>query len=204
MVATNTSSVSDAVPQHDVEAARRRPRSMRRSTPSTARSSQVAFAARRRAHEMRADHRRHASATPPSRSTMAKASVTENSRNSRPTTPPMNSSGMNAAISEMLIETTVKPICRAPSMRGAQRRHALLQIAEHVLDHHDGVVDHEADRDRERHQREVVDREAGHPHQRAGAGERQRHGDAGGDGRRRRGAGTGTPPASPARWWRPA
>ena len=45
---------------------------------------------------------------------MAKASVTENSRNMRPTMPPMNSSGMNAAISEMLIDTTVKPICCAP------------------------------------------------------------------------------------------
>ena len=41
---------------------------------------------------------------------MANTSVTENSRNSRPTTPSMNSSGMNAAISEMLIDTTVKPI----------------------------------------------------------------------------------------------
>ena len=46
---------------------------------------------------------------------IANASVTENSRNNRPTMPPMNSSGMNAAISEMLIETTVKPICRAPA-----------------------------------------------------------------------------------------
>ncbi len=46
----------------------------------------------------------------------AKASVTENSRNRRPTIPPMNRSGMNAAISETLIATTVKPICRAPSI----------------------------------------------------------------------------------------
>ena len=68
---------------------------------------------------------------------------------------------------------------------GAQRRIALLQIAEHVLDHHDGVVDHEADRHHQRHQRQVVDREAGRPHRRAGAGERQRHRDAGGQRRRR-------------------
>ena len=47
---------------------------------------------------------------------MAKASVTENSRNSRPTMPPMNSSGMKAAISETEIDTTVKPICLAPFM----------------------------------------------------------------------------------------
>ena len=45
---------------------------------------------------------------------MAKASVTENSRNSRPTMPPMNSSGMKAAISDTEIDTTVKPICLAP------------------------------------------------------------------------------------------
>src|SRR5665647_2972613 len=47
---------------------------------------------------------------------MAKTSVTENSRNRRPTMPPMNSSGMNAAISDTEIDTTVKPICLAPSM----------------------------------------------------------------------------------------
>ena len=47
---------------------------------------------------------------------IAKASVTENSRNMRPTTPVMNSSGMKAATSEMLIASTVKPICCAPSI----------------------------------------------------------------------------------------
>ncbi len=45
----------------------------------------------------------------------AMARVAENSRNIRPMMPPMNSSGMNTAISETVIETTVKPICRAPS-----------------------------------------------------------------------------------------
>src|SRR5215470_12831776 len=45
----------------------------------------------------------------------AKASVTENSRNTRPTTPLMNRSGIKAAISEIEIATTVKPIWRAPS-----------------------------------------------------------------------------------------
>ncbi len=42
-------------------------------------------------------------------------SVAANSRNMRPTRPPMNSSGMNTAISDRLMETTVKPICFAPS-----------------------------------------------------------------------------------------
>src|SRR5208283_5753659 len=47
--------------------------------------------------------------------TIAVDSVTANSRNSRPTIPPINSSGMNTAISDMLIVITVKPISRAPS-----------------------------------------------------------------------------------------
>ncbi len=42
-------------------------------------------------------------------------SVTENSRNSRPTMPPMNRIGMNTAISDTVIDTIVKPICFAPS-----------------------------------------------------------------------------------------
>ena len=88
---------------------------MRDSTASTMRSSRVAFGlggARTKCAqiigvtvtEMTVD------------TAMANTNVRENSRNSRPTMPPMNSSGMNAAISEMLIETTVKPICLAPSM----------------------------------------------------------------------------------------
>src|SRR6266404_3837561 len=47
---------------------------------------------------------------------IANARVTENSRNTRPTRPVMNNSGMKAATSDMLIEITVNPICRAPSM----------------------------------------------------------------------------------------
>ena len=47
---------------------------------------------------------------------IANASVTENSRNTRPISPVMNSRGMKAATREMLIESTVKPICFAPSM----------------------------------------------------------------------------------------
>jgi hypothetical protein len=46
---------------------------------------------------------------------MATASVTANSWNSRPTTSPMNSSGISTAISEMVSEISVKPISRAPS-----------------------------------------------------------------------------------------
>ena len=42
------------------------------------------------------------------------ASVMANSWNSRPTTSPMNSSGISTAIREMVSEMMVKPICLAP------------------------------------------------------------------------------------------
>ncbi len=42
------------------------------------------------------------------------ASVTANSRNSRPTTSLMKSSGISTAISETVSEMIVKPICVAP------------------------------------------------------------------------------------------
>ena len=83
-------------------------------TPSTARSSQVASG-------LGGDFTKcaHTIGVTVSDTTVetaiAKASVTENSRNTRPTTPLMNSSGMKAATSDTLIEITVKPIWRAPS-----------------------------------------------------------------------------------------
>ena len=40
--------------------------------------------------------------------------VTANSRNTRPTMPPISSTGMNTAISEKVIDTMVKPISREP------------------------------------------------------------------------------------------
>ena len=46
--------------------------------------------------------------------TMVTDSVIANSWNSRPTTSPMNSSGISTAISETVSETMVKPICPAP------------------------------------------------------------------------------------------
>src|ERR1035437_1677198 len=42
------------------------------------------------------------------------AKVTANSRNRRPTMSPMNSSGINTAIKEMVRDTIVKPICLEP------------------------------------------------------------------------------------------
>ncbi len=51
--------------------------------------------------------------------------VMANSRNSRPMMPPMNSSGMNTAISEKVIEMMVKPICPAPLSAASKRRVAV-------------------------------------------------------------------------------
>ena len=45
---------------------------------------------------------------------MATLSVTANSRNNLPTTPPISRMGINTAIKEVLIETTVDPISREP------------------------------------------------------------------------------------------
>ena len=46
--------------------------------------------------------------------TIAAVTVMANSRNRRPMIPPISSNGMKTAISEMLIDTTVKPISLAP------------------------------------------------------------------------------------------
>jgi hypothetical protein len=54
---------------------------------------------------------------------------------------------------------------------GRERRLALLDVARDVLQHHDGVVHHEAGADRERHQREVVQAVAQHVHPAEGAEE---------------------------------
>ena len=47
---------------------------------------------------------------------MAADMTTANSRKNRPTIPAMNKMGTNTAISDRLMETTVKPISRAPSI----------------------------------------------------------------------------------------
>ncbi len=54
-------------------------------------------------------------------------------------------------------------------------------MAHDVLEHDDGVVDHEPDRQREREQGHVVDRKIERVHRRAGADERNRHRERGND-----------------------
>ena len=77
----------------------------------------------------------------------------------------MKSSGMKTATRERLMEMTVKPIWRAPSMAaGIELVHAVFAQTGDVLDHDDGVVDDEADGDRDGHERVIVEREAHGPH----------------------------------------
>ena len=65
---------------------------------------------------------------------------------------------------------------------GLHGRIAVLQMADDVLDHDDGVVDDEAGADGEGHQRQVVEAEAHEPHDAERGDERNGQGDAGDDG----------------------
>ena len=54
-----------------------------------------------------------------SETVMATLSTTANSRNRRPTMPPMSKMGIKTAMSEVLMEITVKPISLAPFMEAS-------------------------------------------------------------------------------------
>jgi hypothetical protein len=99
------------VPQHNVERAFIERRHGVEAPLDKAIDAAVAFGARcmKRAHIMGAS-------VSETRAEMAMAAVTvsANSRNSRPMMPPIRSSGMNTAISEHEIDSTVKPISRDP------------------------------------------------------------------------------------------
>ena len=104
--------------------------------------------------------------------------VMANSRNSRPTTSPMNRSGMRTAMRETVRDMMVKPICFGALEGRLERRVALLDVPGDVLDHDDGVVHDEAGGDGEGHEGEVVEAEAQEIHERRrcrrGRGERRR------------------------------
>ena len=106
---------------------------------------------------------------------MVTASVTANSRNRRPTTSCMNSSGISTAISETVSEMMVKPIWPAPFSAASSGDSPCSMIARDVLDHDDRIVDDEAGGDGQRHQRQVVEAEMRQVHHREGADQRQRH-----------------------------
>ena len=71
----------------------------------------------------------------------------------------------------------------SPFDGGVERLHPLLDEARDVLGDDDGVVDDEPRRDRERHERQVVEAVAEQIHDAERADERERHGDGGNDGR---------------------
>ena len=70
----------------------------------------------------------------------------------------------------------VKPISPAP-FSAAVIGFRLFDVARDVLDYHDGVIDHKAGGDGQRHQRQVIDRKAKEIHGGKGADQRQRHRD---------------------------
>ena len=59
-------------------------------------------------------------------------------------------------------------------LRGITRRQTGSDIALHVLDHDDRIVDHDADGENQAEQRQIVEREPEHRHEEEGAD--QRHG----------------------------
>ena len=103
--------------EHPRQHARRSRRSRGRTTRRSCGRSGPARAPARGAGAARTSSA-SASARPRPRCRMATASVIANSRNSRPTTSPMNSSGISTAISENVSEMMVKPICSEPFERG--------------------------------------------------------------------------------------
>ena len=91
---------------------------------------------------------------------MATVTTTANSLKMRPMMPPISSTGMNTATSDTVIDMMVKPISRLPCERGLEGvKTVLLHVPIDVLQHDDGIVDHEADRQRQAEQRNIVDAE---------------------------------------------
>ncbi len=80
---------------------------------------------------------------------MAKAMVTPNEFMKRPTMPPMNATGRKTTISDREVAMTARPISFVPSTAASRGVHLLLfHVPEDVLQHDDGVVDDDADRQR--------------------------------------------------------
>ena len=106
--------------------------------------------------------------------------VTANSRKMRPIKPLMNTSGRKTAASESVIDRIVKLISLALLIAACIGRFAeVLHPADGVFQKHDRVVDQEPDRQRQRHQREVVQAVAQDVHHDERQQQRQRQGDDG-------------------------
>ena len=86
---------------------------------------------------------------------------------------------MKTATSDNVIETIVNPISLRRQHRGFIPALAHLHIAHDVLEHDDGVVHHETDGQRQRHQRQLVQAVAEQVHRGERADDREDDGGAG-------------------------
>ena len=78
--------------------------------------------------------------------------------------PDMNATGMNTAMSDSVVASTARPMSLRGGDGGGEGLVAhLVDEAVDVLEHHDGVVDDDADGERQRQQRDHVEREALRP-----------------------------------------
>ena len=85
---------------------------------------------------------------------IANAIVSPNEFRKRPITPWMNATGTKITTSESVVALTARPTSAVAALAAAIGLHVLFfDEAEDVLQHHDRVVDNDADRQREREQR---------------------------------------------------
>ena len=89
----------------------------------------------------------------------------------------MNIDGTNTAHSTSAMAISAEPTSSMLLRRRLARRQPGGDVALDVLDHDDGVVDHDADRQHQPEQRQIVEREAERRHEEEGADQRHRYGD---------------------------
>ncbi len=77
-----------------------------------------------------------------------------------PVRPPRNATGTNTAERISAMPITGAETSFIAWIVASLRRHAVLDVVHHRLDHDDRVVDHDADREHQAEHRERVDREA--------------------------------------------
>ena len=156
-----------AVAQHPVEAARvsvlepseevvARPRSHRRDCGLRNRAHSIGVVVKERRSETRTATER----------------VTANSRNRRPSIPPMKRTGTNTAISEMTDRHHGESHLARAADGGFKPSHSAFDVARNVLEHDDRVVDDESGGDDQRHQRKIIQAEAQEIHHAKGGDDR--------------------------------
>ena len=109
--------------------------------------------------------------------TIAATMVTGSTRMNLPGPPGSAISGRNAKISVAVQPMMATKIWRVPASAACDPRLALAQVARDVLDHDDGIVDQQAERDHEARDGDLVERVAEEVQHRDAERERQRNGD---------------------------